>query len=156
MTRCVTLAIYIPKNSTAFHHFQQNFMTQILHYPKRNRIGIEPTWTERRLTIIERIDLRKCPLSIDDYLRRPMVRRGRWLLKCWDHNTQKFRQFYENSFREYWFPEPLKIGEIKNGKIRQLSDPFQPQWDDCKKLEIMLQRLKGHQLVVYSDGLRLL
>jgi hypothetical protein len=129
-------------------------MTKILHYPQRNRIGVEPVWMPRELSIVQRIDLLKEPLSIRDYLRRPMVRRGRWLLKCWDARAKKYRQFYECAFREFWFEDQLKIGQWIDGKVVQISEPFEPVWDERKRLELILHRLKDRELVVYSDGLK--
>ena len=129
-------------------------MTQVLHYPRRNRIGIEPIWVPRELSIVERIDLLKKPLRIDDYLRRPMVRRGRWLLRCWDVQSRQYRQFYECAFREFWFEDQLKIGEQVKGKIVPISEPFDSTVIDRKRLELILARLRDADLVVYSDGLR--
>jgi hypothetical protein len=136
--------------------FLFKIMTQILHYPKRNRIGVEPVWMPRELSIVERIDLLKKPLTIHDYLRRPMVRRGRWLLRCWDVKSQRYRQFYECAFREFWFDDCLKIGEQIGNKIVPVSHGFEPTWSDRKQLEIILHQVKDRGLVVYSDGLRVI
>lgn len=137
-----------------------------LHYPIRNRIGVEPVWRPRVLTVVERIDLLNQPVPLEKYLKRPMIRRGRWLLRCFDHEAKQYRQFYENAFKEYWRPETLVLGELPQDVIApkgkrilpvKLAGPFEQNMKDRAKLEVVLRRLKNEPgLVVYSEGLRLL
>ena len=126
------------------------------YYPTRNIVGREPVWQRRRLSNIHRIDLLEHPLPIRDYLRRPLIRRGRWLIRAYDIDLGNFRQFYECGFR-HCFREPLlRIGERDdNGKLRPVGDHYAATVADRRMMAMVLHRLKSKDgLFVYADDLR--
>lgn len=130
-------------------------MTQKLYYPRRNIVGLSPEWRLRNLTEVKRIDLVENPLPISDFLRRPLVRRGRWLIRAWDCDSQSYRQFYECAFRNTFRELPLRIGErLMSGKISQVGREYGPTIRERRKMAIVLHRLKKiNNLFVYADDL---
>lgn len=129
-----------------------------LFYPRRNVIGIAPEWHIRRLQFIERIDLVKHPLPIRDFLRRPLTRRGRWLIRAYDHDACQYRKFYECGFKHCFREPPLRIGRrIDDGSIVPISPDFPATVLDRKLLAMTLHRLKQlDQVFVYADDLALI
>lgn len=129
-------------------------MIRTLYYPRRNVIGIEPVWEPRRLKEIERIDLVETPLPISDYLRRPLIRRGRWLIRAYDIDLKKYRQFYECAFKHNFREPPLRIGQFFEGRIVPLGRAYKPTVKERRRLAMTLHRLKKlNRLFVYADDL---
>lgn len=133
---------------------------QRLYYPRINRVGVDPEWELRTLTIIDRVDLVAHPLPIADYLRRPLVRRGRWLLRAYDHDLGEYRQFYECAFK-HCFREPvLRIGIREDCKIRFIDRPYLPTVPDRREMAVTLANLarstRFPSVRVFADDLFLL
>ncbi len=108
-------------------------------------------------------DLVAEPLTISDYLRRPLIHRGRWLIVGTDTATGQIRQFYLSTTREQYRPLPLRIGIYEAGAKRPtkiLFRPFEPTVRD----RILLSRLVGRlnedgtdeaSLRIFADDLKI-
>jgi len=106
-------------------------------------------------------DLLQEPLTIREYLRRPMVRRGRYLLRVYDLGTNQYRQWYLNNSREYWFDSQLRVGVFEGPK---LVDIISRGYDPSERERLILARalvglldfnLQPHlRFGVFSDDLR--
>lgn len=125
-----------------------------IHYPRRNIVGVPPQWQVRRVEIVKRIDLVANPLPIRDYLRRPLVRRGRWLWLAWDYDSREYRQFYENVTREHWREVPLRVGIRDGRRVHYLGRSWAPTVADRRELAAVLWRFRDRKDVhVYADDL---
>lgn len=132
-------------------------MIKLIHYPTRNVIGVNPVWMPRRIKILQRIDLMESPLPIADYLRRPLVRRGRWLLRAYDCDSKRFRSFYECAIQSSFRELPLRIGRrTDDGRIKAIGRSFAPTVEDRRLLAMALHRVKFHPVFVYADGLAII
>ncbi|MEZ6092891.1 MAG: hypothetical protein R3C03_01440 [Pirellulaceae bacterium] len=56
-------------------------------------------------------------MSISEYLRRPLIRRSRFLLTVRDLDTQSWRKIYHRSIQSSFLNAPLKVGMIEDGKL---------------------------------------
>ena len=86
-----------------------------LTYPDQNLIDALPRFRERRLQVHSIRDLVAQPLTPQEYLRRPMVARSRWLLLCWDIDRRCWRKFYLGSAKEHARPGVLRVGLYRVG-----------------------------------------
>ena len=126
------------------------------YYPTRNIVGREPVWQRRRLSNIQRIDLLEHPLPIRDYLRRPLIRRGRYLIRAYDIDAQQYRQFYQCGFRRWFDEPPLRVGIMEDGRVRCISREYAATVEDRRRLAVVLHRFKfDASIFVYADDLRL-
>ncbi|TWU18031.1 hypothetical protein [Allorhodopirellula heiligendammensis] len=89
-----------------------------LTYPDCTLIGAIRDFRERRLVVRSIRDLVAEPLTIAEYLRRPMLARSRWLLQCWDVERRCWRKFYLGSSREHERPGLLRVGLYRPGATR--------------------------------------
>ena len=109
-------------------------------------------------------DLLSDPLTPAEFLRRPFVRRSRWLIKAWDEGLQQFRQFYLGSSAEHESPGVLKVALYEPGEQRpcySISRPFGPSRKErmlmAKAVAHWSQReLRDLQLRIYCDDLKVI
>ena len=107
--------------------FQRNQELQ-LHYPTSTLIGADLEFKPRTLIVKYVRDLRTNPLTIEDFFRRPLIHRGRWLLGVLDLDSREFRSIYPTTSREHFDDAPLRIGlyeSFGNEPIDILSRHFQ-------------------------------
>ncbi len=65
---------------------------------------------QTRVIMVKRIrDLVTHPLTPEEFIRRPLIQRGRYLLGGVDLSTGMFKQFYEASFRQHLRIVPLRV-----------------------------------------------
>ena len=104
----------------------------ILHYPTWNRVNCKARkYTERQIIVRESRDLLFQPLTPAEYLHRPFVHRGRWLIRGFDVQFRAFRQFYLAGSSEHFQFAPLRVAlynpMLKNAEpIEPISRPFYP------------------------------
>jgi hypothetical protein len=80
-----------------------------LHYPTRTDVYADSLdWRRRELVIYRIRDLVQQPLSIEEYLHRPFVRRSRYLVIGKEFG--RWKQFYLGSSREYHTAGQLRLG----------------------------------------------
>ena len=120
--------------------------TQIeITYPESTQVESRTTFRRRRIQIREVRDLIRQPLTPEEYLRRPLTHRSRYLLTAFDQDTAQWRQFYLGSSKEHATNGRLKIalylpGQAKPTKI--ISRSFEPTRRDRIALARMLKDLK--------------
>ncbi len=147
-------------------HFQLG-KTYRIHYPTNCLLASDPQFSHREVYIRGFRDLLTDPLTIDEFLRRPLLRRSRWIIKTADPNLpRKYRQFYIGSCQELWRDTPLRIGwyDPKQPETRPLAiAPFNFPNTTSQRLELAksLVRWRDHQdpdglvLRVFCDDLRI-
>jgi hypothetical protein len=79
-------------------------------YPIENNIASPPLFSRRRIQVVRSRDLVSHPLTPSEFLRRPFVRRSRWLLTGIELDTGEWRNFYLGATREFRAPGTLRIG----------------------------------------------
>lgn len=117
----------------------------------------------RHITIHRVRDLVSDPLTVEEFLRRPFVRRSRWLAFAKDNELEQWRQFYLGSTEEFASPGNLRLALYEPGGSRPkeiLGREFRPTVFD-RKLMMRLLRRWNHQdhgdlqLRICCDDLRL-
>ncbi len=81
-----------------------------INYPAIRLVGYPPAFQPRIVVVRKIRDLLTNPLTAQEFLKRPLLRRGRWLLRCTDQHKRGFRQFYVDSTKQHWRDCPLRIG----------------------------------------------
>lgn len=136
----------------------------VLKYPKVNHVAFAPEYVERSVCIYRIRDLVSEPLSIEEYCRRPYVRRSRWMLSGVDQANGEWRQFYAGSILGRESPGLLRVGLFIPGEKapwRILTDPIGPTPQERTALARWLRRwsmekkLGDFKLGVFCDDLRL-
>lgn len=81
----------------------------LLNYPTQTLLQTEWSYRTRRLEVIKVRDLLRSPLTPEEYLRRPLIHRGRWLVKARDLDSEEVKQFYLASSKEYYRATGLRL-----------------------------------------------
>lgn len=81
----------------------------LLAYPESTLLQTQWRYRRRRLEVVDVRDLLLHPLTPDEFLRRPLIHRGRWLLRATDLETQQIQQFYLASSAEFYRPTGLRL-----------------------------------------------
>jgi hypothetical protein len=122
-----------------------------LYYPKTNIVGRTPDWQSRQFARWSVRDLVTRPLTPEEYLNRPLVRRSRYLWQGRDSLGQ-WRKFYLGATRDHWHEAQLRIALYDGARrIRLLSRPFEATVRD----RILLARVIGRWESYDYDGLQL-
>lgn len=96
-----------------------------ISYPESTLIDAVTRLRRRRIHVKTVRDLVADPLKPEEFLRRPFIRRSRWLISGIDLDTQQRRQFYLGSSKEYKRPGILRVGLYAPGDSRpRLPFPF--------------------------------
>ena len=98
-----------------------------IHYPDRTLIEKCSELKLRRIHVTRVRDLVADPLSPAEYLRRPMIRRSRWLVHAFDETNQAWRKFYLGSTQEFESPGSLRLALYEpetSRPYRILTRPF--------------------------------
>jgi hypothetical protein len=119
----------------------------LVSYPTSTMVQTEWKFQPRRLEVVKVRDLIKAPLKPDEYLRRPLVHRGRWLVKARDLDRNQVKQFYLASCKEFYRPTGLRLGLYWPGEQEQKPAEVLPGRFACTKrdrilLAIVLARLQ--------------
>lgn len=121
------------------------------HYPQRNYLNSSPVWQTRWATRWSVRDLVTDPLTPEEYLARPLVRRSRYLWHVKD-NQNEWRSFYQGASLEHFVDTDLRLALYDNRKRMQLlSRPFEPTVRD----RILLARVVGRWSKYDYNGLQL-
>lgn len=87
----------------------EKFDRLLISYPTSTIIESAWDFRHRQLEVVSVRDLLLQPLTPEEYLRRPLLHRGRWLLKAKDLERRKVKQFYLASSREFYRPTGLQL-----------------------------------------------
>lgn len=79
-------------------------------YPVKNSVMIECGYRWRCIDVNRVRDLVAFPLTPQEFLRRPFVRRSRWLITGVEVGTGRWRNFYVGASPEFEAPAVLRIG----------------------------------------------
>lgn len=137
-----------------------------LHYPTTTHVrythaaAVKP----RRILIKSIRDLVREPLTIEEFLRRPFVRRSRMLARALELDSGEYRQFYLGNSTELLAPSQIKVGLYDPGSSRPseiLFRAIEPNVRDRKLLIRALRRWTEDNrcdvsyLRIFADDLRL-
>jgi hypothetical protein len=81
----------------------------LIDYPTSTLLETNWTFRRRRLQVVSVRDLLIDPLTTEEYLRRPLIHRGRYLVKANDLETQQVKQFYLASSQQFYRPAGLRL-----------------------------------------------
>lgn len=134
-----------------------------VHYPRVTHVRFfdQTTFLPREIKILSIRDLVRQPLSVEEFLRRPYVRRSRYLIS--GQEGQRYRQFYLGCCAEYIAPADLRLAlyEPAGAKpVDLLARPFAPSVYDRRVLIRLLQKVSDRKfgdltLRITCDDLRL-
>jgi len=135
-----------------------------LHYPISNTVESPSDYRLRRVRVLRVRDLVTQPLTLQEFLRRPYVRRSRWLLTGYDLNAGKFRQFYLGSSDEHRAPGVLRVALYQPGKLMPVDTlpiDFEDTLTDRKLLldvvaELLNRDLHDLRVGIYANDLRVM
>jgi hypothetical protein len=134
-----------------------------LTYPDSTVVDSLATLSRRRICVYRVRDLVAEPLTPEEFLRRPFIRRSRWLISGYDLDLQRRRQFYLGNSAEHRAPGVLKLALYEPGQTKprwSLSRDFGPTRRERQLLidslaEIAKRGGTGMQLRIYCDDLRI-
>lgn len=91
-----------------FDHLQLSYPTSTL---------IESNWSfrPRQLEVVSVRDLLLEPLTPAEYLHRPLIHRGRYLVRAKDLEKRRIQQFYIASSLEFYRPTGLRLALYQPG-----------------------------------------
>ncbi|MCM2370931.1 hypothetical protein [Aporhodopirellula aestuarii] len=132
-----------------------------LTYPEKTLVDQLEHCRRRRIRVIKVRDLMAEPLTVAEFLRRPLLNRSRWLITGFDEDIGKPRQFYLGSSVEFRAPQMLKVALYEPESPRPayaISRPFGPSKRDrmlmAKALASWsLRDIEDMQLGIYADDL---
>jgi hypothetical protein len=138
--------------------------TLTLHYPTVTHVRYSDVtkYLQRQFRVLQIRDLVREPLTPMDFLRRPYVRRSRYLLL--GQEQRYCRQFYLGCSAEYQSPTQLRVALYEPSgaqPVELLARPIEADVRDRKLLIRLLEKWRdrdfgGLVLRVYADDLRLL
>lgn len=132
----------------------------LLTYPENTDVQSTTRFIRRRLRVHTIRDLCKKPLTPREFLRRPLVNRGRWLVLARDIDRRAYRQFYLASSKEFYHQPEIKVGLFENGSLLHLMQAFQPTRRERILASHYIKKVAindfgpGITVGVYTDDLR--
>jgi hypothetical protein len=120
------------------------------------------TWEPRRFRVLGVRDLARDPLSVEEFLQRPMTRRSRFMVKVYDIDRDVFRSVYQRSMLDYFRETPLRVGVFRQSKMVDLvTTNWGPTIADRLGLVQFLRSFDGHdfgeyRLGIFSDDLEVI
>lgn len=132
-----------------------------LSYPTSTLVDALARFALRRIRVYRIRDLLADPLTPEEFLRRPYIRRSRWLISGYDLDKGQYRKFYLGSSAEHRAPGLLKVAFYEPGATRPTIPylrPFGPSRSERRVLidivrDCTQRDLHDLQLRVYCDDL---
>lgn len=135
------------------------------HYPRTTHVRYYQRCGYRLRNVrVESIrDLVREPLTPDEFCRRPFVLRSRWLVRGFDLDRKRERQFYLGASQEFAAPSELRVAlydPVRGWPAYSLYRGILPSLDDRKFLSKVLTLWRcrdfgDNVLRVYADDMRL-
>ncbi len=119
-------------------------------------------WEPRRFRVLGVRDLVTDPLSVAEFLRRPMTRRSRYLIRVRDLDKGVCRSVYQRSMADWFRETPLRVGVFHEKKLIEIiSTNWGPNVRDRLGLIEFLHSFDGYdmgefRLGVFSDDLEVI
>jgi hypothetical protein len=126
-------------------------------YPVSQSVLYELDWEPCHFRLISVRDSVRRPLSIDEFKRRPMIRRSRYALRVADLATNQIRVVYHRLLLSHFRDCPLRVGIFKGSNlIEMLSTNWGPTVADRNGLLSFLAKhvdrdLGHHRIGIFSD-----
>ena len=89
-----------------------------ISYPVCNTILRFSDYQRRRVEVRDVRDMVATPLLPAEFMRRPYVRRSRYMISAVEMDTGRLRKFYLGASREFLSPSVLRIGLYASGDCR--------------------------------------
>ncbi|MCD0460023.1 hypothetical protein [Roseiconus lacunae] len=89
-----------------------------IHYPDTTLINAIANLKRRKIHVHQIRDLVAEPLTPEEYLRRPLIRRSRWLVSAFDDSCGGWRKFYLGSTTEFETRGDLRLALYEPDGIR--------------------------------------
>lgn len=120
-------------------------------YPAHNRIDVPIEWVQRRILVEEITDFSKCGLPVDEFLRRPLLRRGAILISGRDLDLKRRRSLYLEATRDFDLPlQRLGVISEAGTLLGWIGRPYEPTYYDCEAIseqaETWLQKFAGTEI----------
>lgn len=132
-----------------------------LSYPDSTLVESLAKLRRRRVRVCGVRDLVREPLTPEEFVRRPFIRRSRWLITGYDLDRRQYRQFYAGSSGEYRSPGLLRVALYEPGADRP-TWPFPRPYGPTRRERALLvhclrewlsRDLADLQLRIYCDDL---
>lgn len=135
-----------------------------LTYPTSTLVDSIAGLRRRHIHVVAIRDLIADPLTPAEFLRRPFIRRSRWLVRGYDCDVGEYRQFYLGCSAEYAAPSCLRVALYEPGSHRPSYPISRPFGDSRRERAIMATAIaawsrrcmEGLRLRVYCDDLRII
>jgi hypothetical protein len=121
-----------------------------IHYP--DSTIVQPAalhWTARHITVTGVRDLLAQPLTAREFLRRPLLNRGRYLIHALDAAIGQPRRFYLATTMDEYRTPPLRLGLFQTG--HRLPVQILEEFDGTRRDRILAARLVT-DLLPYDFG----
>jgi hypothetical protein len=112
------------------------------------------TWEPRRFRVLSVRDLVTDPLTVQEYLARPMTRRSRYLIRVRDLDRGVCRSVYQRSMADWFRETPLRVGVFHGAKLMELlSTNWGPTVADRQGLIAFLRKHADHDMGEFRIGI---
>lgn len=111
----------------------------VLTYPESTLVEANTQFRKRRIQIKSVRDLTTDPLTPEEYLRRPLTQRSRYLLTAYDLDRRVWRQFYVGCSLEHASEIKLAIASIP-AHSRHAPKIISRPYDATRRDRILLAR----------------
>ena len=121
-----------------------------------------PQFKPRTVRVVRVRDLLTNPLTVEEFRRRPYVRRTRYLVMA--QEGRSYKQFYLGSTAEAWAPSQLRLDLYNPNETRPRELLTRPFSDDVREMKLLLRLLERWankdfgpclSLRIFADNLRL-
>lgn len=123
-------------------------------YPVIQSVLYELDWEPCNFRLISVRDSVRRPLSIEEFNRRPMLRRSRYALKVVDLSTNKIRVVYHRLLQSHFRDCPLRVGVYYGSDVQELlTTNWGPTVADRMGLVRFLQKHQHTDMGYYRLGI---
>ena len=132
-------------------------LPSVIHtaYPFTTHVSqMNLTWEPRRFRVLGVRDLVTDPLTVQEYLARPMTRRSRYLIRVRDLDRGVCRSVYQRSMADWFRETPLRVGVFHGAKLMELlATNWGPTVADRQGLISFLRKHAGHDMGEFRIGI---
>jgi hypothetical protein len=110
-------------------------------------------YRDRQIVVHDVRDLVTDPLTLEEFSRRPWLMRSRYLVRAYEPDRGKWRQFYVGSSRQWQSPGMLRVGLYEHGATRPdriFGRAFAPTIEDRRVMIAAIREWSKHHFVCGS------